>query len=224
MRSKIKNKALGILLAPVMVLALLTAFPAASAVTPITPEMPVNPFSDVFGSDWFIDAVIYVFDKDLMVGVSDDLFEPGEDLSRAMTVTILYRHAGEPDVSDLGNPFDDVAENTWYTDAVKWAYANEIVMGYGGGVFGANDHVTKEQLAVLIYRTQQSSGEIPMDILMDYEHSDWNDISDWAKSAVTKLTMQGVFRDIPGSAFDPQAPATRAEVASMLHRYLSAVE
>ena len=138
-------------------------------------------------------------------------------------VTILYRHAGEPDVSDLENPFDDVANGAWYANAVKWAAANNIVLGYGNGKFGTDDPVTNEQLAALIYRTQQASGKIPPDILMDYEHADWDEISGWAKSAVNKLTIQGIFRDIQGSNFNPQAPATRAAIASILYWYLEAL-
>jgi hypothetical protein len=67
-----------------------------------------------------------------------------------------------------------------------------IVLGYGNGKFDPNDPITKEQLAVLIYRIQQANGNIPDDILMDFEWPDWDKTSDWAKSAVNKLTMQGI--------------------------------
>jgi uncharacterized repeat protein (TIGR02543 family) len=181
-----------------------------------------NPFIDVKPGDWHYDAVMYVYEKGLMLGVSDELFDPNGTLTRAMIATILYRHAGSPDVSGLENPFTDVPEGKWYTSAVKWAYANGIAMGYGYGLFGIDDPVTKEQLAALIYRTQQADGKKPMDILADYQWSDWDNISDWAKSAVTKLTMQGIFRDMLNKPFNPQTPATRAEIAAILYRYLTA--
>jgi hypothetical protein len=83
--------------------------------------------------------------------------------------------------------------------------------------------VTKEQLAALIFRTQQADGAIPPDILMDFEYQDWGKIGNWAKGAVNALLMQGIFSDIPGTNFNPASPASRAEVASMLFKYLTAI-
>jgi len=183
-------------------------------------------FADVNESDWFYDAVQYVFGKGLMIGVAEDRFAPQSTLTRGMIVTILYRHAGEPDVADLVNPFDDVPDGEWYTVAIKWGYENEIIAGHGDGRFGPYDPVTKEQLAVLIRRTQLNRGAVLPDILMDFEWADWDIISEWAKSAVNVLTIQGILRDLPreGGLLNPQAPAPRAEVASMLYRYLTTVE
>jgi hypothetical protein len=155
-----------------------------------------------------------------MNGTAADKFSPQSTLTRAMIVTILYRQAGQPDVSALPNPFTDVPANTWYSDAVKWAAENGIVEGYGNGRFGPNDALKREQLAAIIYRLQQSSSHIPPDILMDYQWPDWGDISDYAKGAVSKLTMQGIFRDIPAEKFNPQANALRGEVAVILQRTL----
>ena len=184
-----------------------------------------TPFSDVAEDAWYSAAVEYVHRQGLMLGIADDRFSPDTELSRAMIVTILYRNEGEPDVSGLENPFSDILENEWYTDAVKWAYANEIVQGYGNGIFGTNAPVTKEQLATLIYRTQQSSGKIPPDILMDFVWPDWDNISEYAKGPVNVLTIQGIFRDIPRQdGFNPKTPATRAEVASILYRWLTAAD
>ena len=180
------------------------------------------PFTDVAPNAWYYDAVKYAYSQDLMIGENDTKFSPDTTLTRAMTVTILHRLAGEPEFPADAPSFNDVVTGAWYYKAVMWAASEEIVNGYGDGRFGPNNPVTKEQLAALIYRTQQATGKIPNDILMDYEHPDWNAISDFAKSAVTALTMQGVFRDIPGVYFNPLAPATRAEVASMLYRWLTA--
>jgi hypothetical protein len=130
---------------------------------------------------------------------------------------------GEPDVTGLNNPFADVKEDVWYTDAIKWGADKGIVLGYSPDTFGPNDPVTKEQLAALIYRTQQANDKFPPDILADYEWPDWDKIADYAKSPVNALTMQGVFRDIPGTNFNPRTPATRAEVASILYRWLTAI-
>jgi hypothetical protein len=185
-----------------------------------------NPFEDVPEDSWYYDSVLFMYYSGLMLGTSVDpmLFRPDSPTTRAMIVTILYRLAGSPDVSGLPSPFDDVPEGLWYTDAVKWAYENGITVGHGGGRFGPNGLVTNEQLAMFIFNLQQSSGQVPPDILLDYEYPDWDNISDWAKAAVNKLSLQGVFRDFPDEDFNPRAPASRAAVASALYRYLTAVE
>jgi len=188
------------------------------------PADPVDHYSDVKRSDWFYSAAQYLFEHGVMIGTGDGKFEPFTDLSRAMMVQILYNLAGKPDASDLPNPFEDVLEGAWYTDAIKWAYANGVTIGYGNGKFGTNDPVTNEQLAQFIYNLQQSSGKIPPDILMDYAHPDWDKVSVWAKNAVNVITIQGAYRDIPGVKFNPQTPASRASVASVLYWYLTAVE
>jgi uncharacterized repeat protein (TIGR02543 family) len=183
-----------------------------------------NPFKDVQPATWYYDAALDMHDRGIMNGTGSDTFDPNGTLTRAMIVTILYRLEGEPSIAGLANPFTDVPEGQWYTDAVKWGASKNIVLGYGNGKFGPNDPVLKEQLAALIYRLQQSSGKTPPDVLMDYEWPDWDKISDWAKSAVNALTMQGLFRDIPDTNFNPKKAATRAEIASILYCYLTAVE
>lgn len=182
-----------------------------------------NPFTDVKDGAWYYDAVKYVYEKGLIIGTAADKFSPDSTLTRGMIVTILYRHAGEPDVSGLSNPFDDVATDIWYTNAVKWAANNGIVSGYGNGKYGPNDPVTKEQLAVIIYRTQQATGKTPKNVV-GASIPNAGKISSWAKDAVNALNNQGIFKDIPGDNFNPQIPASRAEVASMLFRYLTAIE
>ena len=94
--------------------------------------------------------------------------------------------------------------------------------GYGDGRFGPEDNVTREQLAVMVVNYQLFSGRTPMDILMDRMFSDWNEISDWAKGAVNRLTIQGIVSGKPGNLFDPSGEATRAEFAAMLRRFLEA--
>ena len=90
-----------------------------------------------------------------MNGTSATLFSPNGIVTRGMVVTVLYRMEGEPDVSDLENPFDDVAEGKYFTEAVIWAAENGVVLGYGGGKYGPDDNVTREQLAAILYRYQQ---------------------------------------------------------------------
>jgi len=183
----------------------------------------VLPFTDVAANAWYYSAVHYSYTNELILGTATDKFSPNSALTRGMIVTILYRNAGEPSISGFANPFSDVQNNIWYTDAVKWAANNSIVVGYGNGKFGPDDPVTKEQLAALIYRTQQSSGKTPPSTGTGKSFTDADKISNWAKDAVNALNRQGIFGDMPGSSMNPQNSATRAEVSSMLYRYLAAV-
>jgi len=151
------------------------------------------------------------------------LFSPGLALSRAMVVTILYRLEGEPDVSDLDNPFDDVAAGLWYTDAVKWAADAGIVQGYGGGRFGPTDNITRQDLAVILMRYADHNDLEPTAI-RDYEgFNDDDAIAAYAKDAVTLCFEIGVINGRDGNVFDPRGNATRAEAAAMLQRFIQAI-
>ena len=94
------------------------------------------PFTDV-NNHWAYSAIKRVYNRGLMLGVSDTRFAPNQALSRAMLVTVLYRLADEPDVT-ADNPFTDVPAGQWYTNAVIWAAANGIVSGFGDGTFRPN--------------------------------------------------------------------------------------
>jgi len=107
-------------------------------------------FTDVKSSDWFYSSVNYVADKGIMQGTSSTKFEPKTNLSRAMGVTLLYRVAGNPSVSGITLPFNDVKGGQWYTDAVKWAYKNGIVTGKTKTSFATNDNITTDEIIVNI--------------------------------------------------------------------------
>ena len=198
---------------------------------PITPGMPYNPFIDVFGTDWFIDAVIYVYHNDLMTGTSTNpmLFSPNMPLSRAMVVTILYRLENEPHISGLSNIFEDVAEGAWYTDAVMWASANELVFGYGDGRFGPEDDITREQLAAILMRYMVYKGTniaVPANWIF---FSDEADISGYAKNAVQTFYKLGIIKGIGTdeenrAIIDPKNSATRAQTAAIFHRFLLSIQ
>ena len=178
------------------------------------------PFTDVPSGAWYEDSVRYVYENSLMEGVADTLFAPDGTTTRAQLVTILYRLEGEPAVSD-GSVFTDVADGTWYTEAVSWAAANEIVGGYGGGVFGPNDPVTREQLAAILHRYAAykgydvSSGE-DVNIL---SYTDFDQLSEWAIPAMQWACGAGIINGTSERTITPQGEATRAQVAAMLQRF-----
>ena len=180
----------------------------------------INPFTDVRKSDWFFDDVMYVFTHGLTNGTTANTFSPQTSLTRAMLVTILYRNSGEPSVSGLTNPFSDVGD-AYYTNPIIWAAANEIVFGYGNGKFGPGDNITRQDLAVILVRYAGHMGyELPE--LRGYENfNDEANISDYAIAAVRALYGAEVINGKDGNIFDPRGNATRAEIAAMLHRFLS---
>jgi hypothetical protein len=153
-----------------------------------------------------------------MVGTADNLFSPNIPLTRGMVVIVLYRMQGVYPEVIYENPFNDVPEGQWYTEAVKWAAANKIVSGYGGGKFGPEDNITREQMAVMIFNYQKFNGKVPPDIIADKQFADWDEISGWAKSAVNVLAAQNIINGKPNGIFDPKGQATRAEFAALLHR------
>ena len=182
-----------------------------------------SPFTDVQPSAWYYNDVLYVSNLGLMTGTAPDQFSPDLTLTRGMIVTVLYRQAGSPSVSGAVNPFNDVPENEYYADGVIWAADNGIISGYGNGMFGPNDDITREQLATIIYRYQQFSGVNPPSLLEAKVFNDGDKISTYALEAVNTLTSQGIITGKPGDLFDPQGTATRAEFAAMLHRFLTSV-
>lgn len=179
----------------------------------------ILPFIDVDKTSWYIDAVHYVYDRSLMIGTDTDRFSPNGVTSRAMIATVLWRMAGSPVVFDALS-FADVADGTWYTEAVRWASAAGIVDGYGDGAFGPDDAVTREQLAAMLYRYAQfrdydvSVGEYA-NIL---SYSDAQNVSEWALSAMQWACGAGIVNGC-ASQLNPQNDATRVEIAAMLMRF-----
>ena len=181
------------------------------------------PFGDVDDGDWFADAVRFVYENGMMNGVSETDFAPHATTSRSMIVTILYRLEGEPVVDDAMD-FTDVAGDAYYAEAVRWAASEGIVGGYGGGLFGSDDAVTREQLAVILYRYAVYKG---YDVSIGEDtnilsYADFADLSEYAIPAMQWACGAGIVNGTSESTLTPQGEATRAQVAAMLMRFLEA--
>jgi len=180
---------------------------------------PMYDYTDLDITAWYHDGVHFCIANNLMTGTASDTFAPGMTTSRAMIVTILWRLAGEP-VVNYAMSFEDVAADTWYTEAIRWAASEGIVNGYSDTAFGPNDNITREQLAAILYRYEQSKGggfTGAWMIRMDYV--DLADVSDWAYEAMCWMNMNGIVNGKPGKVLDPKGSAARAEAATMLYRY-----
>ncbi len=179
------------------------------------------PFTDVSSSDWFCGSVEYVFENGLMNGVSESSFDPDSNLTRSMITQILYNLEDRPSVSDSASDiYTDVASASWYADAVGWATSCGIVNGYGNGVFGPEDPVTREQMAAILYNYAVFKGydtTFGTDPLAGFLDS--SDVSGWAADAMNWSVSSGLISGKGGGILDPSGTATRAEVAAIFARF-----
>ncbi len=180
---------------------------------------PSAGFTDVPADAWYRGAVDYAVEKGLMKGTSPTKFEPGTATTRGMIVTILWRLEGSPAVS-AGNPFTDVGEGAWYRDAAVWASENGIAGGYGGGRFGPEDKISREQLATMFRRYAEYKG---YDVTAAADLSGYDDaenISPWALDAMKWANAEGLINGRTAATLVPEGTANRAETAAIFMRFL----
>lgn len=175
------------------------------------------PFTDISGH-WAADAIAWVYEKGLMNGVSQTAFNPAGIMDRATVVTILYRMAGSPAITGE-NPFDDVADGQWYTDAVLWASQNQIVNGVGNQQFAPSMPITREQLAAMLCRYARYSGMDTSAVDRLSKFADGNQVSPWAEEAMVWAVGAGLISGKTADIIDPAGTATRAEGATILMRF-----
>ena len=179
------------------------------------------PFEDVGTDAWYSDAVAYVYRNGLMSGTSGSTFSPDAAITRAQLVTILWRMVGSPQVNYLMD-FDDVSQDAYYTEAVRWAASEGIAGGYGNGLFGSDDPITREQMAAILYRFAQHMG---YDVSIGEDtnilsYTDALDVSGYAVAALQWACGAGIIRGTgDGSTLTPQGGATRAQAAVILTRF-----
>lgn len=176
------------------------------------------PFTDVSKADWFYDAVKYVYDNNIMSGISGDLFSPDLQTTRGMIVTILYRIEGQPKTS--GTLFSDVEQGMYYTDAVTWAAANGVVSGYGNGGFGPDDMITREQLVSVLYRYAANNGIDVSDRADIRQFSDAYSVSGYAVEAMEWAYACGLISGMQDGTLLPDGGASRSQTAAMLMRFI----
>jgi len=176
-------------------------------------------FVDVPTYEWFYDDVYFAVSNGLFNGVAEDTFSPGTSMTRAMLVTVLYRLESQPAVSG-SSAFDDVAADQWYTDAVVWATGNGIINGLGNGKFGTDDPVTREQMAVILYRYAENCGYDTTARANLSGYTDAANISAYAQEAMSWANAMGLVNGRTATSLAPTGTATRAEVAAIFHRFV----
>ena len=178
-------------------------------------------FSDVNTGDWFYDAVQYAYSHELMNGVGDGKFDPNGTTTRGMIVTILYRLEEEPAAQAAS--FTDVAADAYYAKAVAWAAEKGIVKGYSAAQFAPNDAITREQMASILYRYAQSKNyDVTGTAKLD-GYTDAASISDYALTAMQWANAEKLIQGVTDTTIVPQGNATRAQVATILMRFIENV-
>ena len=181
-------------------------------------------FNDMTGH-WAEGEVDFTAAREIFNGIGDDKFEPGDSMTRAMFVTVLWRMAGKPSVTDTSKvkSFTDVDDSSWYAQAVSWASANGIVNGISDTAFAPDDLVTREQMCALLSR------------FLDYEQIKLNptneaasftdnaQISSWAADDVKFCQQAGLITGYPDGSFNPKGKASRAENAAVFERMVETV-
>lgn len=179
-------------------------------------------FTDVKDGDWYYSAVNYVYKNNLINGTTTTTFSPDMTTTRGMLVTILWRLAGEPDAA--GGSFIDVTDGIWYGGAVAWAAEINIVNGMGNGLFVPEGSVTREQMAVILYNYAKHMGYDISTVRDLSGYSDSGKTSIWAVDAMKWAVGAGLISGKGNGMLDPAGNATRAEVTTILMRFIETVK
>jgi len=180
-----------------------------------------KPFTDV-DEHWALSNINYVSARDLFDGIGDDKFSPDTPMTRAMFAQVIANAEGA-DLSGFGAPrFGDVSADAWYAPAIEWAAACGVANGYGGGLFGPDDEITREQMAVMMINYVRYKGfALPSGSAAEF--ADEAGIASWALDSVKQVQAAGIVDGKPGNVYDPQGSATRAEVATIFSRFIKIV-
>jgi len=191
----------------------------------LTPPAVPPIFEDVSQANWYADYIAAVTSAGAFAGVSEGVFNPQGNMTRAMFAQVLAVIDGADLQAFEGvtPTFTDVAVETWYFAAVEWAVSLGIVSGMDDGTFDPDAPITREQLAAMLFRFIQAMGiEIPMDEVIEF--TDRSEIAPWALEAVAAVHAKGIMVGMPDGSFDPKAIATRAEAAAIFARFLEMVQ
>ena len=176
------------------------------------------PFVDVTEDKWYYDAVAYVYQQGIMVGMSETTFEPNTTVNRTQVVQMLYNLEGQPQVSgDSG--FSDIRDGQWYAKAVAWASANDVVAGYEDGTFRPTRAVTREEFAQILYNYAKFKG-YDLSASADLgKFPDSGQVSSWAGTALGWANGNGLINGHDDGRLDPKGSTIRAQAASILMNF-----
>jgi len=192
---------------------------------PVAFQFPRLPFIDIANTAWYYPHVWTVWNNRLFQGTAQNQFSPRQGMTRAMFAQVLANHRGT-NVSDFTafgvSSFNDVSTDAWYFGAVEWATQVRIIQGVGNRNFAPNELITREQMALMLYRYANIMNlDLPQNFSTVF--ADQGDISYWSRNGVTAIQRAGIITGRPDGNFDPRATATRAEVATLFARFLAVI-
>ena len=183
---------------------------------------PAPAFTDITGH-WAADNILFVASRGLLSGTSDTTFSPNTGMTRGMFVTALGRLAGiNPDSYKTGK-FTDVKADAYYAPYVNWAAQTGIMEGVTAITFAPDTNINREQMAVIMANYAKKLGYDLPKTLQAVTFADNAQISSWAKDAVKAMQQAGILAGKANNRFDPKGTATRAEVATVLRRFVEIV-
>lgn len=184
------------------------------ATCPRDSSCPIWPYTDASPAAWYHDALHYCLENGLMKGYGQGLLEPDKSVSRAEFVQMLYNREGRPAAGGFLQ-FGDVPDGAWYGEAVRWASVQGVVGGYGNGQFAPNRNITRQELAVMLWRYAGSPAATDKEL----RFADADKVSGYAREALGWAVENGIVQGKSGGILDPGGNATRAEAAAMLQRF-----
>ncbi len=179
-------------------------------------------FSDI-NSHWAKPYIDFNTSRELFLGVGGDRFDPAGNMTRAMFATLigrLYERSYGEIVPSGNNIFTDCNYNSYYGKYVDWAQETGLILGVGNGRFNPNGLITREQMAALLYRFAQFMNKVPQDIGVELPYADKSSISNWAADGVRFCQASGLLQGRKDNTFNPQGLASRAEVATIINRFV----
>jgi hypothetical protein len=175
-------------------------------------------FTDVKSTNWYDDAVSFVSARGIMNGTGKDAFSPSVDLNRGMVAVILYNLENNPSQTFQAS-FTDVAAGKWYSDGIQWAANSGVIEGYGDGLYGPTDTLTREQLATILYRYAEVKGYDTKTNNSLSAFQDGSQTSSWAQEAMEWAVGTGLLSGKGNATLAPKESATRAQVAQIFMNF-----
>ncbi len=191
---------------------------AAGSYVPTTPTDAHEGFDDITSVPWAADAINSLAKIGVVTGTAPNTFEPNRNVAREEFAAFVYRGFGFDEVSATAQ-FGDVAANEWYYKCITQLASLGVISGTGNEIFGVGDNITRQDMAVIIYRAAKTAG-INLDAA-PCSFADSADIADYALEAIGALTAAGIINGVGGNAFNPNGSATRAEAAVIISRIIS---
>lgn len=188
---------------------------------PEAPAKTILPFNDVTPENWYFDAVSFVTENKLMNGTSEESFSPDLSLTRAMLVTILHRIEGTP-TAESNLIFKDVDKDMYYAEAINWAKSTKIISGINESEFAPNNTITREHIALILYRYanfRKYNTNVPNNVNIA-QFNDFSKVSDYATDAIKYAISNELIKGDTSGNLNPSGIATRAEIATILQRFI----